>query len=449
MTGPALTETDRPPAPTNPAAAPADRATARPPSRPPAAHRIGEPSPLIFHLSAALSAYAQALFAAPRADSPRFPWLEECAADAAALGPDLDQVEVAAEIAARLGATIRGLEIWQAHPYRRAMEEPPAIWAEGAARLIDYGAAGTSGPGPRDPAARPVLVVPSLINRPYVLDLQPERSLLRWLAARGVRPLLLDWGSPGPAEAEFSLDDYGAKRILPALDIARGLGGGPVPLLGYCMGGTLSAGVAARRPDLVERLVTIGAPWDFASIDGIAGGFRALLRAEGPERIAAMLETMGQGFGAVPVSLFQMLFAIVNPIQAAVKFQRLSRLDPESAEALHFVALEDWLSDGIPMAAPAARELLIDWQIRNLTARDEWHFLGGPARARAIRCPALVVAGRNDTIAPPALAEPLAAAIPGARLLSPGTGHVGMAVGTSAPDVVWHPVAEFLSENRP
>lgn len=411
---------------------------------PAAAHRIGEPSPLIFHLSAALAAYAQALFAAPRADSPRFPWLDECAADAAALGPDLSQVEVAAEIAARLGATIRGLEIWQAHPYRRAMDEPPVIWAEGAARLIDYGAT-----GPSDPAARPVLVVPSLINRPYVLDLQPERSLLRWLAARGARPLLLEWGVPGPAETGFGLDDYGVKRILPALAIARRLGDGPVPVLGYCMGGTLSVGVAARRPDLVARLVTIGAPWDFAPVDGIAGGFRALLRAEGPERIEAMLETLGQGFGAVPVSLFQMLFAIVNPIQAALKFQRLSRLDPASAEALHFVALEDWLADGIPMAAPAARELLVDWQIRNLTARGEWRFLGGPVRAGDIRCPTLIVAGRNDTIAPPALAGPLAAAIPGARLLSPDTGHVGMAVGSHAPALVWRPVAEFLTANQP
>ena len=78
-----------------------------------APHRIGQPSPLIFHLGAALSAYGHALLAAPRADSPSFPWGAALGVERAALA-DLDQVEVAREIAARLQATVAGLEIWQA-----------------------------------------------------------------------------------------------------------------------------------------------------------------------------------------------------------------------------------------------------------------------------------------------------------------------------------------------
>jgi polyhydroxyalkanoate synthase len=402
---------------------------------------VGEPSPLIFHLGAALSTYSQALLAAPRADSPRFPWSAEVGAEARALGPDLDQIQIAAEIAARLSATLRGLEIWQAHPYRREMVEPPAIWREGSTRLLDYGAT----PEARDPAGPPVLVVPSLINQAYVLDLRPGRSFLRWLAAQGARPLLLDWGVPAGAERAFDLDAYGARRLLPAVEIAARLGGGPAPLLGYCMGGTLTAGLAARRPDLVARLATIGAPWDFTSTEGIAGGFRTLLRAQGPARLEAMVGTLGAALGAVPVSLFQMLFAFVNPIQAAVKFQRLARLDPAGAEATHFVALEDWLADGMPMTAPAARDLLVDWQIRNLTARREWRFLGAAVDPGTILAPTLVFAGRKDTIAPPALAHPLARMIPGARLARPATGHVGMVVGSHAEAEVWRPVAEFLA----
>ncbi|PZQ52335.1 MAG: poly-beta-hydroxybutyrate polymerase [Rhodovulum sulfidophilum] len=421
--------------------APIATGTPDPEPGPPAPHRLGEPSPLIFHLGAALSAYTQALLAAPRADSPRFPWSPACAPEAGALGPDLDQVEIAAEIAARLRATVRGLEIWQAHPYRRDVTEPPALWEAGSARLLDYGAA----PEARDPSGPPVLVVPSLINRAYVLDLGPGWSFLRWLAAQGARPLLLDWGDPGPEERGFDLDAYGARRIVPALEIAARLGGAPAALLGYCMGGTLAAGVAARRPDLVGRLATIGAPWDFASTDGIAGGFRAILRGQGAARVETMLDTTGQAFGAVPVSLFQMLFAFVNPIQAAVKFQRLARLDPAGAEATHFVALEDWLADGMPMSAPAARDLLVGWQIRNQTARREWRFLGAPVDPGAIAAPALVFAGRKDTIAPPALADPLARAIPRARLARPATGHVGMVVGSRAQAEVWRPVAEFFA----
>jgi hypothetical protein len=83
----------------------------------PAPHRIGHPSPLLFHLGVAIGAYSQALLAAPRADSPSFPWAPGLRERAAELGPDLDQVEIAREIAARLSAIAQGLEAWQSHPY--------------------------------------------------------------------------------------------------------------------------------------------------------------------------------------------------------------------------------------------------------------------------------------------------------------------------------------------
>jgi polyhydroxyalkanoate synthase len=409
-----------------------------------AAHRIGEPSPLIFHLGAALAAYAFALLAAPRSDSPDFPWADGLGADAAALGGDLDRVAIAREIAARLSATVRGLEIWQAHPYRRTLTDPPVLWEAGCSRLLDYGAA----PEAAAPGGPPVLVLPSLINRAYVLDLVPGRSMLRWLASQGLRPLLMDWGTPGHAEAGLGLGDYGRERLLPALAQARALAGGPVPVMGYCMGGTLAVGLAARRPADVSALVTIGAPWDFASTRGIAGAVRALIRAQGAARAEQLLDALGAAFGLVPVSLFQMVFALVNPMQASLKFQKLARLDPCGAAARIFVALEDWLADGVPMPAEAAKDLLVGWHIRNLTAAGEWRFLGGPVDPRLIAAPALLFCGERDTIAPPALARPLAATLPNATTLRPHTGHVGMIVGSAARAQVWRPVAEFLSAHR-
>lgn len=406
----------------------------------PAPHRVGQPSPLIFHLVAAQAAYVQALLAAPRADSPSFPWAPGLAEGAAALGPGLDQVEIAREIARRLSATIDGLEMWQAHPFRRALADPPAIWRDGSSRLLDFGQA----PEATAPDGPPVLVVPSLINKAYVLDLVPGRSLLRWMAAQGLRPVLMDWGVPGSAEAGFDLDAYGTRRLVPALDHLRRDAGRPPAVLGYCMGGTLAVGLAARAPGDVGCLATIGAPWDFASTRGIAGSFRAMIRAEGPQRTEGLLDGLGEALGLVPVSLFQMLFALVNPMQAALKFRKLARLDPDGAAAELFVALEDWLADGVPMPVGAAKDLLLGWQIRNTTAAGTWRFLGGTVDPRAVARPALVFCGQGDTIAPPTLAEPLVAAIPGARLLRPRTGHVGMVVGSAARAEVWRPLAEFV-----
>jgi polyhydroxyalkanoate synthase subunit PhaC len=406
----------------------------------PAAHRVGQPSPLVFHLGVALAAYGQALFAAPRADSPDFPWAPALAVDRPALA-ELDQIEIAREIAARLRAIERGIAAWQGHPYRRTPSDPPAIWLDGCSRLLDYGAV----PEATRPDGPPVLVVPSLINRPYILDLDPGRSLLRWLAAQGLRPLLMDWGSPGATEAAFDLEAYGVRRLIPALAVARRLGGRPPPVVGYCMGGTLAAGLAARAPGEVAALVTIGAPWDFAAPAGFSGALRAMIRAGGARRSELQLDALGQAFGLVPVGFFQMLFALVNPIQAALKFQRLARLDPEGPAARLFVALEDWLADGVPMPVGAARDLLIGWQIRDLPARGGWRFLGGAVDPGRIAAPALIFCGASDSIAPPPLAAPLGRLVPGARVAAPATGHVGMIVGSAARAQVWRPLAEFLA----
>lgn len=402
----------------------------------PAPNRLGEPSPLTFHLAAALAGYQGALLAAPRALDPRFPWAPHLRSAAAALGGEPDRLAVAQAIGTRLSEMIRGLEHWQRHPFRRSLADPPAIWARGGSRLLDFGDASGGG--------KPVLVVPSLINRAYILDLLPERSLLRWLASTGFRPYLLDWGDPGLPERDFDLEAYGADRLLPALDLVRARAGAPVSVLGYCMGGTLAAGLAARRPGSFVALATIGAPWRFEATAGIAGSLRAMLRAERPERAEALIDSLAEVFGYVPVLVLQTLFALINPMQAAVKFRRFARLDQESAAARHFVALEDWLADGVPMARGAAKDLLVEWQIRNRPARGEWHFLGGPVRLEAIRSPTLAFCGSSDSIAPPLLSRPLPEAISGARIVAPPTGHVGMIVGSAAPGQVWRPLAEFL-----
>ena len=149
----------------------------------------------------------------------------------------------------------------------------------------------------------------------------------------------------------------------------------------------------------------------------------------------------------VPVSLFQMLFALVNPIQAALKFQQLARLDPDGPAARLFVALEDWLADGVPMPVGAAKDLLLGWQIRNATAAGRWRFLGGAVDPRPGRPPRRwSSAATRDTIAPPPLARPLGAArCRGPRRSRPRTGHVGMVVGSAARAQVWRPVADFLA----
>ena len=217
-----------------------------------------------------------------------------------------------------------------------------AVWTEGETRLLDYGS-------PAIGAARPALFVPSLMNRSYVLDLAPGHSMLRWLAGQGVRPLLLDWGWPTEVERRFTLTDYVAGRLERAMTAAARVAGGKTTLAGYCMGGTLAVAAAARRPDLLSGLALLAAPWDFH-----AAGRRPRTLA----RALPLLEPALAFNQTLPVDLLQVLFALLDPWGVAEKYRSFARLDQDGARARLFVALEDWLNDGVPLGAPVARECL-------------------------------------------------------------------------------------------
>src|SRR5260221_9943702 len=193
----------------------------------PAPKRQG-PRPLPLHLATMALTSATSSPALALWRSGLLPWSGPRAEEAAALSDELAGVDAEAFAAAveqaaraRLGRFMAGVQTYRQHPYRRDLVEPPVIWQEGAVRLIDYGAA-------LHADAPTVLIVPSLINRAFVLDLSARRSLLRHLAGMGVRPLLVDWGRPGAVEASFTLTDYIAGPLEGALDHALTLTRRPI-----------------------------------------------------------------------------------------------------------------------------------------------------------------------------------------------------------------------------
>lgn len=395
------------------------------------------PRPLPLHLATAAAMWLTSRAGWPLSRSGLLGWRPELAATASALETELAAADPEAfgaalerEIRRDADAFLTGLELYRHHPYRRAMPEPPALWSEGTTRLLDY----------RPEGGAPVLVVPSLVNRAYVLDLEPDNSFLRFLAGRGLRPLLVDWGRPGEAERRFDLTDYVAGRLEAALDAAIAAAGAPVAVLGYCMGGTLAVALAQRRQRDVAALALLAAPWDFHAEN------EALARAVG-----ALADPLGAAFaalGEVPVDVLQALFAALDPLLALKKFKKLATLDPSSAEVRAFVALEDWLNDGVPMALPAAREALAGWYGANLPARGLWKIAGRAVDCAAVDCPALVVVPARDRIVPPGSARALAGALPRGELLAPPLGHIGMIVGSRAPRASWRPIAAWLDRRQ-
>jgi polyhydroxyalkanoate synthase len=366
------------------------------------------------------------------------PWKAELEPRAEELARELDAVElpefaraVESELAQRADTFVAGIEAYRRHPYSRDVAEPVTLWQEGTTRLVDY--------GPSD--GRPVLVVPSLINRAHVLDLAEGRSLLRDLSRRGIRPLLVDWDRPGETEREFDLTAYIAGRLDQAFDVAVEAAGAPLGILGYCMGGLLALALALRRRREVAALGLLATPWDFQSGNEAYARFVASLA--GPADIA-----FGP-LGWVPTDILQTLFFMADPHQAIRKFTRFAGLDPQSPDAINFVATEDWLNDGVPLALPTARECFAGWYGENTPVCGRWRIAGHTVDPRRFDRPTLVIAPARDRLVPPASARPLASLIPAAELIEPDLGHIGLVVASRAPEQVWRPLGEWLERHLP
>ena len=323
-------------------------------------------------------------------------------------------------------ALLAGIAAYRRHPFARDLPDPPAIWMEGDTRLLDFGQAGAAGPV--------AVFVPSLVNRAQVLDLMRGRSMMRFLAGQGVQPLLLDWGWPGAAERDFSLTDYIAGRLERALVALPG----PVVLVGYCMGGLLALAAALRRPDRVRALGLLATPWDFHPTPADAE------RARAAAALLPGLEPLMQASGALPVDAIQTLFAGLDPFGIPQKFRAFSRLDPASDRAAQFVALEDWLNDGVPLSAPVAREALGGWYGANTPLRGAWRVAGAVVDPGALAMPAFCAIPHRDRIVPPDSARALAERLPQVRVHEAAAGHIGMAAGGNAEAALWRPLLDWL-----
>lgn len=401
--------------------------------------RLG-PRPLPLHLTTAINSWSSSRGALPMLRNGSIAWKPEVAGRAAQLQKSLPAAPpakseddplaaaVETEIAARLTAFSAGVNAYRHHPYQRQLPDPPTLWESGATRLLDY--------GPAD--GRPVLFVPSLINRAYILDLSERRSLMRWLAAEtDLRPLLVDWGLPGPAERSFTLTDYITGPLAGALDQAVNAGGGPVPVVGYCMGGLLALALAANRPADVAGLGLLATPWNFHA--------ERRAQAEALARAVAAAAPLLEAYGELPVDIIQSMFSALDPFLVTRKFIRFAAAQPDSPAAEEFVALEDWLNDGVPLSGPVAHECMGGWYGANTPHNGAWEVAGVAVRPAAITIPARVVIPQQDRIVPPASARALADALPNVDVGSVPLGHIGMVAGSRAQALVWEPLAAWLN----
>ncbi len=314
-------------------------------------------------------------------------------------------------------------------PYAREVSDAPTIWRRGNSRLLDYS-------DKTLPAGPIVLFVPSLINRYYILDLEEERSMLRYLAAQGLYPVVLDWGEPGAHEQEFSCADYVSDILVAAIDFLSTTSGGNIHLAGYCMGGVLSLAAAQLRQHKLASLALFATPWDFS-----CPTFSPFVL---DSKWLPMAQSLIDSQTKLSADIVQSLFYLTDPWVFEHKFRRFQELQPESRAAKDFVALEHWVNDGVPMTSHVASDCLIGWAQQNQLMGEKWKVGGRIVRPSSIKIPTFIAIPKNDHVVPFDCAKPLADAMSHAHIVHPGAGHVGMIVGSRAKRELWQPLSDWV-----
>ncbi|WP_165228609.1 class III poly(R)-hydroxyalkanoic acid synthase subunit PhaC [Aquisphaera insulae] len=296
------------------------------------------------------------------------------------------------------------------------------------------------------PAAfkEPILICYALVNRPYIVDLQPDRSVVRQLLARGFDVYLIDWGVPSAADRSMTLTDYIDSLMGNCAEVVRKRHNTPaLHLVGYCMGGTMSTIFTARNPKLVKTLTTMAAPIDFA-----AGKDDTLVSFwSNPEYFD--VDALVDAFGNVPATFLQASFAMMKPVQNfyGKYLTFFEKMDDEKFMENYF-AMEKWGNDNIPVAGETFREFVKKLYQRNELAKNTFTLGDSPVDLKKITCPVQILTATGDHLVPPCQSDALKDLV-GSKdvmLRSLAAGHIGLSVSSKAHKSFWPESTQWLAE---
>jgi polyhydroxyalkanoate synthase len=309
------------------------------------------------------------------------------------------------------------------------------VHAENKWRLLRYRRAAA----PTHPT--PVLLVPSLINRHYVLDLLPGKSFAEHMLGRGFDVWCIDWGTPADEDRYVTFDDVCDRALGRALRLcARRAGAPSAHVLGYCLGGTLTAIHAAVYPERFASLTTLAAPIGFHD-DGLLSKWTNTRGFE----VSALVDAMGN----VPWQLMQSAFHLLRPtLQLSKAMHVIDRAwDDEFLDG--FFALETWGNDNVSFPGACYQRYVEELYRNDALLGGSFTLSGKPVRLEAIACPLLAVTFEHDNIVPWQSAAVLLDRVGSKekQRLHLAGGHVGAVVSRKAARTLWPAIADFWAKS--
>lgn len=285
----------------------------------------------------------------------------------------------------------------------------------------------------------PLLMVPSMINRHYILDLIPGRSLVEYLLSRGIDVYMLDWGQPGDEDAMTSLDAFITEHLDRVVNtVARKSNSEQISLLGYCMGGTLTTIYTALRPQAIKNMINLATPIDFKD-----GGLLSRWTDAAYYPVDKLVET----YGNVPPSLMQAGFQMLKPMGQLAKWLTFFEKVENEEFVKVFLAMEAWTNDNVAFPGEAFRAYVKTCYQENLLCQNRLVVGGERVDLGAITCAVLNIVAQMDHICAPKSASVLNQLVSSADkqlVILPG-GHVGIVSGTGARKYLWPTIGDWLA----
>ena len=331
--------------------------------------------------------------------------------------------------------TVRGLNLLRAVGQNPIKESPSyVVHRENKWRLLRYRRHDRAG------FQTPVLLVPSLINRHYVLDLSPGRSFVEFLLDQGHEVFMLDWGRPGSEDRYLSFDDITEHYLGRAMQrVGTYSPDKRVHVLGYCLGGTLAAIHAAAHPGRFASLVALAAPVHFA-VEGMLNEWMRLKSFN--------VHALVDGTGNVPWPLMQLAFHLLRPTLSLAKTAHLvdRAWDDEFLDG--FFAIEAWGNDNVSFPGEAYRTYVEELYRGDAFFRGVFDLDGKRVSLSDIDCALKVISFEHDTIVPGPSAAALyehSSSSDKHHLHLPG-GHVGAVVSRKASTTLWPEISNWWAE---
>jgi polyhydroxyalkanoate synthase len=278
----------------------------------------------------------------------------------------------------------------------------------------------------------------ALVNRPYMMDLQEDRSLIRGLLSEGLDVYLIDWGYPDGADRFTSLADYIDDHLAGCVEqILKAHLLDELNILGVCQGGVLSLCFSALHPQRVKNLITMVTPVDFHSPADLLSKWTRNID------VAALV-----GDGNVSGDVLNQLFLSLMPFRLTQqKYVDLVAGSPDKASLENFMRVEQWIFDSPDQAGAAFREFVTWFYQENRLAQNRLEISGRKVDLRDLRVPILNLIGKRDHLVPPAASLALRGLV-GSNdytALEFDLGHIGMYISARAQHEVPPAIAKWLA----